>query len=115
MIIARYLNLMILFHNMILIYITCKDKEEAKKISEHLLKKRLVACTNIYPIDSMYWWKGKIQEDYEIAIMAKTGEKNYEQVKEEVLKIHSYETPCVIRIKAEANKEYNQWIEQETS
>jgi periplasmic divalent cation tolerance protein len=100
---------------MILIYITCKDEEEAKKISLHLLKKRLAACTNMHPIKSMYWWEGKIQEDSEVVLIAKTGEKNYEAVKEEVLKIHSYEIPCILRIKGEANESYNKWIEKETS
>ncbi len=114
-IIVMYLNLMILSIAMILIYITCKDNKEAKKISKHLLEKRLIACTNIHPITSMYWWKGKIQEDNEVVLLAKTGEKNYEKVKEEVEKIHSYGTPCILRIKAEANEEYNKWIEEETS
>jgi periplasmic divalent cation tolerance protein len=100
---------------MILVYITCKDIEEAKRISEHLLKKRLAACTNMYPIRSMSWWEGKIQRDNEVVVMAKTGEKNYEGVKEEVLKIHSYDVPCILRIKAEANESYNKWVEKETS
>jgi len=63
----------------------------------------------------MYWWKNKIQQDNEVVIIAKTGEKNYERVKEEVKKLHSYDTPCILRIKAEANEEYNKWIEEETS
>jgi len=48
---------------MILTYITCKDKSEARKISEHLLKKRLIVCDNIFPIESMHWWKDKIKFD----------------------------------------------------
>ncbi len=63
----------------------------------------------------MYWWKGKIQDDKEVVVLAKTGEKNYEKVREEVKKIHSYDIPCILRIRAEANKEYNKWIERETS
>jgi len=107
-----YLNLMILHPYMILIYITCKDNEEAKKLSKALLEKRLVACTNIHPIESMYWWKDKIQEDNEVVIIAKTKEQNYEKVKEEVKKLHSYEIPCILKISAECNEEYNDWIER---
>ena len=44
---------MILSSTMILIYITCKDKEEAKKISKHLLEKKLIACTNMTPIETI--------------------------------------------------------------
>ncbi len=106
---------MILLYNMILIYITCKDNQEAKKISKHLLEKRLVACTNIHPIESMYWWENKLQEDNEVVIIAKTKEENYEKVKEAIKKIHSYEIPCILKIRAEANEEYNKWINEETS
>lgn len=100
---------------MLLIYITCKDNKEAKRIGKQLLEKRLIACTNMYPIESMYWWENKIQEDKEVVLLVKTGEKNYEKVKEEVQKLHSYEIPCILRIKAEANEEYNKWVEKETS
>ena len=44
---------------MTLIYITCKDEEEAVKISKHLLDKRLIACSNMYPIRSMFWWNNR--------------------------------------------------------
>ncbi len=100
---------------MILIYITCKDNKQAKDISKHLLEKRLVACTNIHPIESMYLWEGKIQQEKETVIIAKTKEKKYERIKQEVKKLHSYDTPCIIKISAEANKEYDGWIEEETS
>jgi len=100
---------------MILIYITCKDNKEAKTISKALLEKKLVACTNIHPIESMYWWKNKIQDEKEEVIIAKTIEKNYEKIKQEVKKLHSYDIPCIIKISAEANKEYNDWIDRETS
>ena len=66
---------------MTLIYITCKDEEEAVKISKHLLEKRLIACSNMHPIRSMYWWQGKIQDEKEFVIIAKTVNKNYNKIK----------------------------------
>lgn len=98
---------------MTLIYITCKDSKEAEKISLHLLKKRLIACANIFPIKSMYWWKGKIENQSEIVITAKTLEKNYRKIKEEVLKLHSYTIPCILKIDAEANEKYDEWVREE--
>jgi len=98
---------------MTLIYITCKDEEEAVKISKHLLNKRLIACSNMYPVRSMYWWQGKIADEKEFVIIAKTKEKNYKTIKEEVKKIHSYNIPCILKIDAEANKSYAKWIDEE--
>ena len=95
------------------VYITCKDKKEAKKISRYLLEKRLVACTNIFPIESSYWWKGKIVDDKEYVILAKTLAKNYDKIKIEVKKIHSYSVPCICLLDAKSNKEYNEWLKKE--
>jgi len=98
---------------MTLVYITCKDEEEAVKISKHLLDKRLIACSNMYPIRSMYRWQGKLQDEKEFVMMAKTKEKNYEKIKEEVKKIHSYDVPCILKIDAEANESFNRWVNEE--
>ena len=48
---------------MAFVYITCKDKKEARKISRFLLEKKLIACANIFPIESMYRWEGKMVDD----------------------------------------------------
>ena len=91
---------------MILNYITCKNKAEARKIANELLKRKLIACANIFPIDSIYRWKGKLESDKEVVLLAKTN-KNIEK---EVKKLHSYECPCIIKINATANKEYTSWL-----
>lgn len=98
---------------MILIYITCKNEKEAKRVSGHLLSKRLIACANIFPIKSVYRWKGKICRCNETAMIVKTKDSRYNQIKKEVEKIHSYDIPCVIKIRADANKKYNDWINRE--
>src|SRR3970040_1149452 len=61
---------------------------EAKKISSNLLKKRLVACVNIFPIESMYFWDGELQENVEFAILAKTRDENYSKVENAVKEMH---------------------------
>ncbi len=56
-----------------LIYITTSDIKEAKKISKHLIKNRLVVCVNIIPqIESIYHWKGRIENATESVIIART-------------------------------------------
>lgn len=98
---------------MTLVYITCRNEKEAVKISRHLLEKRLIACSNIHPIRSLYWWKGKIQDEKEFVMIAKTTEKNYEKIKKEVQKVHSYDVPCILKINAEANESYERWVKKE--
>lgn len=98
---------------MILVYIPCSSKKEAKKISFHLLNKKLIICANIFPIESMYFWKGKFERAKEHVALVKTMEKNWSKIKKEVKSIHSYSTPCIIKIKADANKEYLKWLKGE--
>lgn len=95
---------------MILVYIICKDKAEAKKIANALIKKKLIACANIFPIDSLYMWKGKLQSDKETVLLAKTSNSKDKAVEKEVKKLHSYDVPCIIKINATANKSYQNWL-----
>ena len=58
-------------------YITNSDKKIAKKIAMNLLKKRIVACANMFPIDSIYWWKNKIEESKEYVLIVKTKKEEF--------------------------------------
>ena len=97
----------------IIIYVTHSNIEEARKIAEHLLKKRLIACVNYFPISSSFWWKGKIDDSQEIVSLLKTKSENWEKVKSEVKKLHPYETPCIIKFNVESNKDYEHWVNAE--
>ena len=98
---------------MTLVYITCKDEKEAKKVSMQLLKKRLIACANVFPIKSIYWWQNKIVNDKETAIFAKTKNKNFDKIVKEVEKIHSYKIPCIVKLDAKSSKKYESWANSE--
>lgn len=99
--------------NSIFIYITNSSKKEAQKIAKHLLRGKLIACANIFPIESIYRWEGKIENKKEYILIVKTIKDKYERVKTEVEKIHSYDIPCIIKIPIEANKSYFEWIRNE--
>lgn len=95
---------------MILIYTTTPNEKEAKEIANDLLKKKLIACANLFPIQSVYPWKEEIAEDKECALILKTTEELFEKTKKEIKKLHSYEIPCIIKLNAEPNQEYHQWL-----
>ena len=98
---------------MILVYIPCKDEGEARKISKHLLDNKLVACAGMWPIKSLYNWKGKLADESEVTIFAKSKKELAQKIIDEVTKIHSYEIPCIEIIESKANKEYEDWVEGE--
>jgi periplasmic divalent cation tolerance protein len=94
----------------ILVYITNPTKKEAEKVANFLLDKKLIACANIFPIKSFYWWKGKKEKGNEFVLIGKTLENNFEKIKKETEKVHSYKTPCILNIPATANEKYYKWM-----
>jgi len=97
----------------IIIYITHPDLKTAKKIVASLIESRLIACANFFPIQSSYWWNGKIENSKEIVSILKTRKNNWEKVKSAVIKLHHYETPCIMKIDVKANSDYEAWINKE--
>lgn len=98
---------------MILVYITNPNKKTALKIARHLLVKKLIACANIFSTDSLYFWRGKNVQTKETILLAKTDNKNFTKIKQEVAKIHPYDLPCIIKLKAEANPAFAAWVKSE--
>ncbi len=103
-----------MFFNLRLVYITTKDKQEAKTIGKKLVKEKLAACVNIVDgMESIYRWEGEIVEDQETILIAKTPYHNVKELTERVKELHSYECPCVISLQLteqEGNEEYQHWL-----
>lgn len=79
-----------------LLYITVKDKAEARAIAARLLAERLIASANIVDgIESMYHWRGELCESEEVLLLAKTAEEKIPAVVDAVKAMHSYELPCI--------------------
>lgn len=99
---------------MIFIYIACKNRGEAKKIGLSLVKKRLIACCNLFPIESIYWWKNKIVRDREVVLIVKTLKKNFKEIDREITRNHSYTTPCILEMPiSRVNNKYLNWLKGE--
>jgi len=98
----------------IAVYITYPNMDEARKVVGRLLKKRLIACANLFPVESMYWWEGREEEALEIVSVVKARRKDWKKLVAEVERIHPYETPCIVRYDVKANASYERWVKAET-
>lgn len=104
---------------MIVVYVTCSDLAEAKKIGRHLFAKRLCTCINIFPqkVHPMYWWPpkaNKIDETPETVMLIKTIERKYKEVEKEVCRVHSSDTPCIFALPVvHVYKPYFDWLKGE--
>ncbi len=99
-----------------LVYITASNIDEAKEIGRKLVAERLVACVNIIPkIHSFYWWEGKLCEDDEAVILAKTKEKLVQQAVKRVKELHSYTLPAILAWPiTQGLEDFLSWVKEET-
>ncbi len=98
-----------------LTYITCKDIAEAKKISKKLLDEKLIACSNMFPISSMFHWKGKLVEEDEVVLLCKSSRTEFQSLIKVVEGMHSYDIPCIERISSEGSEKFEQWVRKEVA
>jgi periplasmic divalent cation tolerance protein len=98
----------------IAVYITHPSQEEATRLSEHLVRLRLAACSNVFPIHSLYLWSGEIQKDHEWVSIIKTRPELWEEMVVEVEINHPYDVPCIAKIEMEANEAYETYIREST-
>jgi len=95
-----------------IVYITAGDMDEARKIGRELVEGHLAACANIFPITSIFRWKGKIDETNEFGIIVKTRTEKVKEIEKKIKEIHSYEVPCVVSFRMdEGSPDYLKWIE----
>lgn len=98
------------------IWINCPDINTARRIAVALIEKRLIACANLFPeIESMYRWKGKIENEFEVPLVVKTRAESFAAAAESIRKLHPYETPSIIGTPVEnVNSDYLEWVYAET-
>ncbi|PIP37340.1 MAG: divalent-cation tolerance protein CutA [Desulfobacterales bacterium CG23_combo_of_CG06-09_8_20_14_all_52_9] len=99
------------------VYITVGNSEEAQAIGKALVESRLAACVNIIDnMHSIYYWEGRLQNDTETVLIAKTTKKKVRRLIEKVKSMHSYECPCIISFAmTEGYPPFLQWIEEQVN
>lgn len=95
-----------------LVITTCGSQEEARRLAQELVGQRLAACVNIVPqIESVYRWKGKVETAPEWMLLIKTTSAAFEQLRDAIRKLHSYDMPeCISIAIDDGNAAYLEWI-----
>ena len=100
-----------------MIYITASSKDEARTIGRELVLSKLAACANIFDnMNSFYYWDGKLQDDTEAVLIAKTTKERVPQLIDKVKSLHSYECPCIVTLPVVGgNPAFLNWVVAETT
>jgi periplasmic divalent cation tolerance protein len=95
--------------------LTCGSWQEAQKITDALLSKRLVACVEQMEIRSKNWWQGAIEDTKEIKLVMLSLAEKFEAVEAEITKHHSYETFVLQQLPVtRLNEPAITWLQEET-
>ncbi len=97
-----------------IVLITAGAEEEAVRIAKALVEQRLAACVNIIqPVRSIYRWEGKVCDEQELMLVAKTHVAQIAAMIACVEELHSYEVPEVLAIPIESGfPPYLKWVEE---
>jgi periplasmic divalent cation tolerance protein len=99
-----------------LVYITTSDLDEARRLAQSIVERRLAACANILPqMQSFYWWEGALEESSECVLLFKTRRSLVPALTDAIKAEHSYDCPCVLELPIQGgNRDFLAWIDNET-
>lgn len=97
----------------VLLYVPCRDEEEAASLGRGLVEEGLAACVNVVgAIRSFFPWEGGLAEETEALLLAKTVEDLLPRVESFLLARHSYSIPAVLALPVlGVNEGFRRWME----
>jgi len=91
---------------------TLPSRTHARKISRLILARKLAACVNLIgPVESSFWWKGKIDRAKEFLLLIKTRADRFTLLRRFLEKNHPYSVPEIVALPIKrGNPPYLNWI-----
>lgn len=82
-----------------------------------LVERNLAACVQLMGgIQSIYRWEGKICEEQEVLLSAKTTDLKWPEISAFLQNAHSYDLPEILAFSPEQyEKQYGKWVESEVN
>ena len=94
---------------------TISERKDAEALADAVLESRLAACVQISgPIDSRYWWNGRIEKSAEWLLTIKTRRDLYKRLERLLLERHPYDQPEIIGTAvSEVTAGYLKWLNEQ--
>lgn len=96
---------------------TFPSLEVAKTLARALVDKNLAACVQLTEgIQSIYRWEGRICEEQEVFLSAKTTESEWPKILAFMQTTHPYDLPEILAFTPEQyERQYGKWVESEVN
>jgi periplasmic divalent cation tolerance protein len=99
------------FPDELLLVLCTAPPADSSDIARVLLKERLAACVNRYPVNSTFWWEGKVVSEDEFLMVIKTEKHLFDAVERIIEEMHPYDIPEIIAVPVvAASGEYSGWV-----
>ncbi len=101
----------------VVVLITAGSEDEAQRLAQALVQDGHAACVNVIPgIRSFFRWEGKIVEEREVLLVAKSRSELFESLSKKVKGIHSYDVPEIIALPiVDGAPDYLSWVREVTA
>ncbi|MBW2262191.1 MAG: divalent-cation tolerance protein CutA [Deltaproteobacteria bacterium] len=102
--------------DLVVVLCTVPDEEVGASLARTIVDERLAACVNLVPgLRSIYSWKGEIQDDREVLLIAKTRGSLFGVLRERIVSLHPYDVPEIVALSAaDCHGPYLDWVHEVT-
>jgi periplasmic divalent cation tolerance protein len=91
--------------------------EVAQRLARDLVEQKLAACVQLIGgIQSIYRWEGKVCEESEVLLSAKTTVNQWPTISSFIQKNHPYDLPEILAFTPEQySEQYGEWVNSEVN
>ena len=104
-------------NTLLVVVTTLPNAGAAKEMAYSLVEKKLAACVQLMGvIQSIYTWEGKICEEQEVLLSAKTTDSKWSEILLFIQSTHPYDLPEIMAFSPEQfESQYGKWVESEVN
>ncbi|MEW7313287.1 divalent cation tolerance protein CutA [Buttiauxella gaviniae] len=96
----------------VVILCTAPDEATAQELAALVLAEKLAACVTLLPgATSLYYWEGKMEQEYEVQMLLKSDIAHQEALLACLKSHHPYQTPELLVLPVtHGDSEYLSWL-----
>ncbi|WP_371479996.1 divalent-cation tolerance protein CutA [Kitasatospora sp. NBC_00315] len=103
-------------HALIVVTTTHDTEVRAQALASAVVRERLAACAQLYPVGSVYRWDGELRTESEWRIDFKTRAELGDRLAEFIAEHHTYDTPEIVGVPVvTGSAAYLDWVNAATA
>lgn len=96
---------------MVFVYTTCETTAEAKKLGSLIISRKVGACVDFWPVESIYMYEGVMKDHLQAILLITTLESKLQEVETIISQNHTYSVPLVAGVDIRRlNHSYKEWM-----